>query len=914
MVTFANRSNADLIDENYVKWQSDPQSVDEQWRAFFEGFELAQTIAPKSKKKASGKGSSDFSDSKQMNVSSLLYAYRSLGHTQAHLDPLSEKPPLPNPDLKLQEFGLDTADLEEVFDSGHFGKGGKIKLKDLIQALTDTYCGTIGYEYIHMQHTEARRWIQQKIESLQGKIDFDPQTKVRILRKTLAAESFEKFLHTRHAGQKRFSLEGGETLIPCLDNMLEHCGFLGIKEIVMGMAHRGRLNVLANTLKKSYDFIFQEFSDNYIPEMVGGDGDVKYHLGYEKVIQTKRGDLVEIRLASNPSHLEAVNPVVQGKARARQRILGDTERKQVLPVLIHGDAAFAGQGMVSEVLNFSQLPGYRTGGTLHIIVNNQIGFTTTPKEARSTRYCTDIAKMIEAPIFHVNGDDPLAVVFVTMLAIEFRDTFQQDVVIDMYCYRKHGHNESDEPMFTNPEMYDSISKHLSVSEILSKQLVADGTLSVDEIDKIKEEYINSLEGALERVKLANEKTIKSINQKEGSTAVKQPKFSFAPTNTAISTERIEELVAGLSTIPEGFAANKKIQRLLSTRAKTFADRKPIDWGFAEALAFGSLLQQDIPVRLSGQDSERGTFSHRHAVIHDINTDERYIPLRNINKDQARFCVYNSLLSEVGVLGFDYGYSMDYPRMLCIWEAQFGDFANGAQVIIDQFITCSESKWGRVSGLVMLLPHGYEGQGPEHSSARLERFLQACAEENIQVCNLTTPAQIFHILRRQMLRKFRKPLVIMSPKSLLRNKAAVSEWEELTEGTFKEIIEDESIQLNKKTKRLILCSGKVYYDLIAHREQNEINDTAIVRVEQIYPLHEEKLKEMAAKIAKSTSVVWCQEESQNMGAYRFIEPYLRDIFGKDIKYAGRGASASPAVGVMTLHKIELVELLEDAFRP
>ncbi|MCH6256193.1 2-oxoglutarate dehydrogenase E1 component [Puniceicoccaceae bacterium K14] len=911
MVTFANRSNADLIDENYAKWQADPQSVDEQWQAFFEGFELAQTIAPKSKKTGKASPASEAFGSQQMNVSSLIYAYRSLGHTQSNLDPLSPHSPLPNPDLKIEEFGIDSHMLEESFDSGHFGKGGKIKLKELIKSLNATYCGTIGYEYVHMQSTESRRWIQQKIEPLQGKIDFDNQTKVRILRKTLAAETFEKFLHTRHSGQKRFSLEGGETLIPCLDNMLEHCGKLGIKEIVMGMAHRGRLNVLANTLKKSYDFIFKEFTDDYIPEMVGGDGDVKYHLGYEKVIQTKAGDLVEIRLASNPSHLEAVNPVVEGKARARQRILGDSDRSKVLPVLIHGDAAFAGQGMVAEVLNFSQLPGYRTGGTIHIIVNNQIGFTTTPKEARSTRYCTDIAKMIQAPIFHVNGDDPLAVVSVTQLAVEFRDKFKQDVVIDMYCYRKHGHNESDEPKFTNPEMYDAIAKHPSVSTILSKQLIADGTLSTDQIDQIKEEYIHSLEGALERVKSATEKTTITADQREGSTAITQPAYTFDPVDTSVKIEDIEQIVKGLTTIPSGFKANKKIQRLFDTRAKAFANQVAIDWGFAEALAFGSLLQQNIPVRLSGQDSERGTFSHRHAVIHDIDTDERYVPLLNIKDEQARFCVYNSLLSEAGVLGFDYGYSMDYPRMLCIWEAQFGDFANGAQVIIDQFITCSESKWGRVSGLVMLLPHGYEGQGPEHSSARLERFLQSCAENNIQVCNLTTPAQIFHALRRQMLREFRKPLVIMSPKSLLRSKAAVSDWSEFTEGSFKEIIEDSSTDI-KKAKRVILCSGKVYYDLVNYRTEKKVKDTAIIRVEQLYPLHTEKLKEIAASVGKNAKIIWSQEESQNMGGFRFIEPYLRDIFGKDIQYAGRGASASPAVGAMTLHKIELAEFLEEAF--
>lgn len=911
MVTFATRSNADLIDLNYEKWKADPESVDEKWKAFFEGFELALTMAPKSPGSKGSSTSSTIVGAKQMQVSSLIYAYRSVGHTQAHLDPLSP-PPAANPDLAIAEFGLGEADLDQHFDSGHFLQSKTMKLRDLVQALNNTYCKSIGYEYIHIQNTEERRWIQQKIESLHGEIDFSDKIKTRILRKVLAAEGFEKFLHTRHSGQKRFSLEGGETLITCLDNVLEHCGRLGVEEIVMGMAHRGRLNVLANTMKKSYDFIFEEFTDNYVPDTVGGDGDVKYHLGYEKVIETKEGHFVDIRLASNPSHLEAVNPVVQGKARARQRIRNDVKRDKVLPLLIHGDAAFAGQGIVTEVLNFSQLPGYRTGGTLHIIVNNQIGFTTTPEEARSTRYCTDVAKMIEAPIFHVNGDDPLAVVYVTMLAVEYRQKFQRDVVIDMYCYRKHGHNEGDEPMFTNPELYDRIAKHPSVSELLSKRLIADKTLTNEEIKDIKQEYQDSLENSLDRVKnKIEEPVLQHQEQLAGSNAIFQPNYSFTPIDTALKLNEIERLVKGLTTIPETVKANQKIKRLLSTRLKTFNEKKPMDWGFAEMLSFGSLLVQNIPVRLSGQDSERGTFSHRHAVIHDLDTDERYLPLRNLADEQARFCVYNSLLSEAGVLGFDYGYSIDYPRMLCIWEAQFGDFANGAQVIIDQFLTPSESKWGRVSGLVMLLPHGYEGQGPEHSSARLERFLQACAEDNIQVCNLTTPAQFFHILRRQMLRDFRKPLVIMSPKSMLRNKEATSPWESLTDDTFHNILDDK-IENAAGIKRIILCSGKVYYDLNGYRKANEVEDTAIIRVEQLYPLHTEELTRLKGKYANATSVAWCQEESENMGAYRFIEPSLRKIFGREISYAGRGASASPAVGVIALHKLELAALLKDAY--
>ncbi|MEM9160856.1 MAG: 2-oxoglutarate dehydrogenase E1 component, partial [Verrucomicrobiota bacterium] len=894
MVTFATRSNADLIDQNYTSWKADPHSVDENWRAFFEGFELAQTILPKRKVAAGKTGAAKEAPSnKQMNVSSLIYAYRSLGHTQAKLDPLSELDPLPNPHLSLEEFGLSDADLDTTFDSGHLLGNDQLTLREIIAALQEIYCRSIGYEYIHMQNTEARRWIQQKIEPLKGNIEFSNKIKERILRKVFAGEVFERFLHTRYPGQKRFSIEGGETLIPLLDNVLEHCGRLGINEVVMGMAHRGRLNVLANTLKKSYEFIFEEFADNYIPDTVAGDGDVKYHLGYEKVIETKEGHFVEIRLASNPSHLEAVNPVVQGKARARQRILNDKERRKVLPVLIHGDAAFAGQGIVSEVLNFSQLPGYRTGGTLHVVVNNQIGFTTTPKEARSTRYCTDIAKMIEAPIFHVNGDDPIAVVFATMLAIEYRQKFQADVVIDMYCYRKHGHNESDEPMFTNPELYQRIAKHPQISAILGKRLQDEGTLSKNEIDGIKKEYETSLEKSLERVKKAAETNIKGRRRFAGSTAEFQPNYNFNPTETAVSAERLETVVRGLTELPPHIVPNRKIARFLKQRSEGYAERKPVDWAYAESLAFGSLLVEGNPVRLSGQDSERGTFSQRHAVVRDAKTYERYIPLLNLSEDQARFCVYNSLLSEAGVLGFDYGYSIDYPRMLCLWEAQFGDFANGAQVIIDQFISCSESKWGRSSGLVMLLPHGYEGQGPEHSSARLERFLQACAEDNIQVANVTTPAQYFHILRRQMMREFRKPLVIMAPKSLLRHKECVSDWDEFQNGSFQEVLEEKTAN-HKKAKRLILCAGKVYYDLANHRFDNKITDTDIVRVEQLYPLHKDKLAEVAERYAKAESLIWCQEESQNMGSWTFIAPRLEEIFDRKFAFAGRGASASPAV--------------------
>jgi 2-oxoglutarate dehydrogenase E1 component len=667
-------------------------------------------------------------------------------------------------------------------------------------------------------------------------------------------------------------------------------------------------------MRKNFDQLFEQFSENYIPDTVGGDGDVKYHLGYESVLTTTSGQKVEVRLAANPSHLEIVNPVVEGKARARQRIRGDSEeRRRVLPFLIHGDAALAGQGVVAETLNFSQLPGYRTGGTVHFVINNQIGFTTDPRDARSTRYCTDVAKMIEAPIFHVNGDDPEAVCLVSQLALDFRVRWKRDVFIDMYCFRKHGHNETDEPTFTQPTLYRTIAAHRQVSALYTESLVAAGSITAGEGDAIKAEYSAALEENLSKAKAREAEKLAQRAQPSdpfaGSTAIFQPDYHHTPVDTTVPAEEIDRIVRGLSALPANFKVNPKIKRLLDARVQAHRDGGPVDWGFGEALAYGSLLIEGSPVRLSGQDCERGTFSHRHAVLSDIDTGEKYTPLKNLDPKQARFCVYNSLLSEVAVLGFDYGYSLDFPDMLCLWEAQFGDFANGAQVVIDQFIVSGESKWQRNSGIVLLLPHGYEGQGPEHSSARLERFLQACAEDNIQVANVTTPAQFFHLLRRQVKRDFRKPLVVMSPKSLLRHPAAVSRLSEFTSGGFQDILEETNPP--EEVDRVILCSGKVYYDLVDYREKKGIKDAAIVRVEQLYPLHTDRLAEVAKKYPEAR-LVWCQEESQNMGAWSWIYAQIGDVFGKIPLYAGRGGSASPAVGSLAIHKRELAGLLEDAF--
>jgi 2-oxoglutarate dehydrogenase E1 component len=703
------------------------------------------------------------------------------------------------------------------------------------------------------------------------------------------------------------------------------------------MAHRGRLNVLANFLRKSLKVIFTEFSENYIPELVAGDGDVKYHLGYDAVRRLASGAEVEIRLSSNPSHLEAVDPVVEGKARARQRIRHDTEhRKKVLPLLVHGDAAFIAQGVVAETLNLSQLHGYTTGGTIHIVVNNQIGFTTLPKDARSSRYATDIAKIIEAPIFHVNGDDPLAVKFVSDLAFDFRQQFGRDVVIDLYSYRRFGHNEGDEPSFTQPDLYAKIEKRPSVTQLYKRELLDAGTLSEDDAASLETEFALRLEMTRDEVNAIEKRRANQKARFRESTAIFQPEYTSESEPTAISEKMLKTIVESLTRVPDGFEVQPKVQRIvLDHQRQVFEDGGPYEWHYAEALAFGSLLLDGIPVRLSGQDSSRGTFSTRHSVLYDAKTGKPYVPLMHLAEKQARICIYNSPLSEAAVLGFDYGYSLEYPKMLCLWEAQFGDFVNGAQTIIDQFIVSAESKWQRPSGIVLLLPHGYEGQGPEHSSARLERFLQECAEENIQVCNVTTAAQYFHVLRRQMKRDFIKPLIIATPKSLLRAKYASSPAEEFIHGRFEEILgeggsaspktinafgvpAEASAQAGERVppvdnvKRIIFCSGKVYYDLLKYRSERKADDAALIRIEQLYPLAEKRLREMLKPFPKGAKLVWCQEEPQNMGAWTFIEPRLRTLFCTEIAYAGREASASPAVGALARHKREQARLVADAF--
>ncbi len=931
--SLVNAFNAALLDGTYERWKHDPASVDPTWSAFFEGFELglspgyqpapAVPAAPAPAEEAGGGGEGLAAHIPaipagmrpelplQTRVDGLVYAYRTLGHSIARLDPLRDTRP-EQPLLKLRELGFSEKDLDLMVASKFFRGGEQMRLRELIGALEAVYCGPIGAEFMHIQNPRVRNWLRDRLETRPPESATPAGTQKAVLRELCEAESFEQFLHTRYVGQKRFSLQGGESLMVILQALLESAPSHGVEEIVMGMAHRGRLTVLANFLKKSLRVIFSEFSENYIPETVAGDGDVKYHLGYQSTRTTRSGKEVEIRMASNPSHLEAGDPVVIGMARARQRVRGDTEeRSKVLPLLVHGDAAFAGQGMVAEVFNFSQLPGYKVGGTLHVIVNNQIGFTTLPAEARSSVYASDVAKMIEAPVLHVNGDDPLAVLYVAELAFAFRQQFHRDVVVDMLCYRRYGHNEGDEPVFTQPDLYALIDAHPPVTKLFAQRLVQNGILTEAQADALDDEYQKKLETTLEEVRKAAAEPVDRLSE---STAVFQPPYSHAPVETAVPKKALDQVVHALTHVPEGFHVLPKLQRLLlDRRQKAHAAGGPYDWSFGEALAFGTLLLEGVPVRLSGQDSQRGTFSQRHAVLFDADNNTPYTSLQHIAEGQARLCIYNSLLSEAAVLGFDYGYSLNYPTMLCLWEAQFGDFANGAQVIIDQFIASAESKWQRPSGITLLLPHGYEGQGPEHSSARVERFLQLCAEDNLQVVNATTPAQYFHLLRRQMKRPFRKPLIVFTPKSLLRLEACVSRLEDFTNDRFHEILPAPLLGTAEEVRRVIFCTGKVYYDLLAERLKQNRADVAIVRVEQLYPLNGEAVKEAVAPFAKADTWVWCQEEPENMGAWRFISPRLAHLLGSHLRYAGRAEAASPAPGALAIHKKEQRQLVEDAFQ-
>tara|TARA_B100001059_G_scaffold205164_1_gene215041 strand:+ start:18666 stop:21452 length:2787 start_codon:yes stop_codon:yes gene_type:complete len=919
------RLNTELLEQKYAQWSADPRSVEGDWAAFFEGFELGSAVprkgGPKGQPLVGGDSVrldqplSEEQLSFRGKIVSLVYNYRTLGHTQAHINPLQDSGPV-NPRLELKAFGFNSEDLDREAATQFFREGQTIKLSDLENSLKRTYSGKIGFEFMHIHNTQVRDWIRRRIEDKVYAPQISDDDSKKALRWLMESELFESFLGKKFLGEKRFSLEGSEGLLILLNRILEGCPSSGIKEIEMGMAHRGRLNVLAHFVKKSISTLLYEFTPNYVPDLVAGDGDVKYHLGYEKVRKLEDGE-VRVSLAANPSHLEAVNPVVEGKARARQRMIGDdgakTDRKVVLPLLIHGDAAFAGQGPVAEVLNLSQLGGYRTGGTIHLVVNNQIGFTTMPEDARSSAYATDVAKMIEAPILHVNGERPEELLWAAEFALEFRQIWGRDVVIDMYCYRRQGHNETDQAAFTQPHIYRKISGRKTVGQLYLDELIASAVLTIGEGQEIHDEIWNGLDAGLEEMRKNEQEG--NLDIYTGSTAETQPPYSHDPVVTGIPLDRLQHIGKVLTTIPEGFQLHPTLaKRFLPRRGDALINGGPFDWAFAEALAFGGLLTEGFPVRLSGQDCRRGTFSQRHAVLYDYETRDRYVPLSNLSDDQEKFCVYNSLLSEAAVLGFDYGYTLGCSKMLIIWEAQFGDFANGAQVLIDQFISSAESKWQTPSSLVMLLPHGYEGMGPEHSSARLERFLQLCAEKNMIVGNFTTPAQYFHALRRQKHSPTRKPLIVMTPKSLLTNPRAVSQVEDFLDDTsFQEVLPDNyGFEKPENVSRVIFCSGKVYYDILAYREENGIKNVAIVRIEQLYPFHIEALKQAISPYSSAKKFVWCQEEPLNMGAWSYIQPRLKKATGRRARYAGRDRASSPSTGSKAVHKREQKMLCEEAF--
>ncbi len=904
---FILRSNAEYVDELYRQYQRDRHSVGEDWAHFFAGFEFANR---------DGAGAAPAADpgspESTTGILDLVHSYRELGHLIADLDPLG-KPPQDHPLLSLQQFGFSDEDLGRRVRSRTPRGEVDATVGEIVDVLRTTYCGTLGAEYMHIDNAEQREWLQEEIEPSLNQPDLGAAERRSILRQLVAATGFEQFLHTKYVGQKRFSLEGGESLVPLMNAMIEQAGGGGVREIVAGMPHRGRLNVFANVLGKPFEMIFAEFEGSFLPSNVTGDGDVKYHLGYARDYHTQSANKVHVSLLANPSHLEAVDPVVEGIVRAKQRHLGDKARDKVMPLLLHGDAAFTGQGIVAETLALSELPAYRTGGTIHVIINNQVGFTASPVDYCFTRYPSDIAKFIQAPVFHVNGDDPESAVRAARLAARFRERFKIDVIIDLICYRRHGHNEADDPTFTHPVMYQRISEKEPVRDLYAQRLVGEGVIEESQFEGMKTEQREIFDAALDYARdfMPKQKVFALGGVWEGMTWAGADRSA----DTKVERDTLVAIADRARTIPEGFHAHRKVKRILDERAKMLGDDGSIDWGCAEMLALGSLLLEGVNVRLTGQDSGRGTFSHRHAVLTDLETDKLYVPLRHLADDQGWFTVADSMLSEAAALGFEYGFSSADPRNLVIWEAQFGDFANGAQVAIDQFIASSESKWQRMSGLVCLLPHGYEGQGPEHSSARLERFLQLCADDNLQVCNLTTPAQYFHALRRQQLRSFRKPLILMSPKSLLRLASASSHWRDLSEGQFQPVIGDPLA--SRKTRRLLLCSGKIYYELARERTERGLDkEVALVRLEEIYPFPKQELLDILAKLPKKAEIAWVQEEPWNMGGWPYISMRLDEILEapRRVRYCGRDEAASPATGSYAEHQREQSQLIDQALKP
>ncbi|MGH7787480.1 MAG: 2-oxoglutarate dehydrogenase E1 component [Candidatus Binatia bacterium] len=900
---FILRANPDYVEELYRQYERDPRSVGADWAHFFAGFEFGANGRPAA--------AAAPAETASIGVWDLIHSYRELGHLIADINPLGGNA-TEHPLLDLSEFGFTEADLDRVVPFEPFRGVDRGPLRELIDLLRATYCRTFAVEYMYISNKAQRDWLKERMEPTLNQPALSTEDRLHIFGKLAAATGFEEFLHTKYVGQKRFSLEGGEALIPMLDALVEDSGAAGVGEIVMGMPHRGRLNVLANILGKPFEMILAEFEGTFLPANVQGDGDVKYHLGYARDHKTRGGDTVHISLLSNPSHLEAVNPVVEGIVRAKQAYREDTAGNRVMPLLMHGDAAFTGQGMVAETLGLSELSAYHTGGTIHVIVDNQVGFTARPEDYRFTRYASDVAKVIEAPVFHVNGHDPEAAVQAARLAAAFRLTFKIDVIINLHCYRRHGHNETDDPSFTQPVMYKTINALPTVRDLYAQHLAATGVLSEAEAQRRIAELRDLFTDAMNYARdfMPRQQVFALGGVWKG--------FGWAGDDwsapTAVPRETLQGLADATTLLPEGFDAHPKLRKLMADRAEMVRRGDGIDWACAEMLAFGSLLLEGTNVRLTGQDSARGTFSHRHAVLTDRSTAERYVPLQHVNPTQGWFLVVDSMLSEAAVLGFEYGFSSADPRNLVLWEAQFGDFANGAQVIIDQFISSAESKWQRMGGLVMLLPHGYEGQGPEHSSARLERYLQLCAENNMQVCNLTTPAQYFHALRRQIHRTFRKPLIVMSPKSLLRHKLAVSPVEALTDTQFQTVLPETTGLDPHDVRRVLLCTGKIYYDLVTAREQREVRDIAIVRVEQLYPFPADELTAALAPYAQAQQVYWVQEEPWNMGAWQFMHLRLPKLLGgRELRYVGRDEAASPAIGSYKFHQSEQSDIVDRALR-
>ncbi|MCA0175311.1 MAG: 2-oxoglutarate dehydrogenase E1 component [Proteobacteria bacterium] len=929
--------NAPYVEELYEAYLDNPGSVPDKWREYFDALQnvpatdgstspdvahapVIESFAQRAKANAfvTNKVSGDelAITRKQVHVQSLIAAYRFLGSRWADLDPLkrTERPKIP--ELEPAFYDLSESDMDITFSAAntYFTSAEHMTLREIMQALRQTYCGSIGVEYMHCTDPTEKRWWQERLESSRSTPQFTVDQRRHILERLTAAEGLERFLHTKYVGQKRFSLEGGESFIPCMDELVQRAGEKGVQEIVIGMAHRGRLNVLVNTLGKSPKELFSEF-DHTAPEELPA-GDVKYHQGFSSDVPTP-GGAVHLSLAFNPSHLEIVNPVVEGSVKARLDRRGDKAGDSVLPVLVHGDAAFAGQGVVMETLALAQTRGYFTGGTVHLVINNQIGFTTSdPRDARSTLYCTDVVKMIEAPVLHVNGDDADAVVWCTQLVMDYRQQFKKDVVLDIICFRKLGHNEQDTPALTQPLMYRKIGQHPGTRRLYGDKLVAQGVVGAD----VPDQMIKDFRVAMEAGKHTRDPVLTNFKSKYAVdwSMFLGKKWTDAA-DTALPLVEVKRLADRLTTVPEGFRVHPLVEKVLADRAKMGRGEANLDWGMGETLAYASLVASGYPVRLSGEDSGRGTFVHRHAVLHDQKREKwdegTYVPLQNISDNQAPFVVIDSILSEEAVLGFEYGYASADPNTLVIWEAQFGDFVNGAQVVIDQFLASGEVKWGRANGLTLMLPHGYEGQGPEHSSARLERFMQLAADNNMQIVQPTTASQIFHVLRRQMVRPFRKPLVIMTPKSLLRNKDATSPINEFTKGEFRTVLAEQSDAVQAdKVKRVIACSGKVYYDLVKRREERKNQDVAILRVEQLYPFPHKAFAAEIRKYGNATEIIWCQDEPQNQGAWFFVQHYIHENMqeGQRLGFAGRPASASPAVGYAHLHQEQLKALLDQAF--